>query len=75
MSHNSDPGHRYRLREIQANGLKQVLTHRDKVSDTEKQCSSAIVLKIVVGYVPYIAKVSLEGHSDPSRQASWAHGS
>ena len=28
-----------------------------------------------MGHVPYIAIVSLEGHTDPSRQASWAHGS
>jgi hypothetical protein len=53
-SYNSDPGHRYRLRVIQVNRLWQVLTHRDKVSDTWTE-TPAIVLKIVVGHVPYIA--------------------
>ena len=36
-SYNSDPGHRYNQRVIQVNRLSQVLTHRDKVSDTEQQ--------------------------------------
>jgi len=57
-SYNSDPGHRYRLRVVQEPAVAGVNSQRQ--GQWYRTATPAIVLKIVVGHVPYIAIVSLE---------------